>query len=209
MPTKTRSRRRTKQRNPSSRERSSFNPREAAYFADVSVRQVNKAIEEKVLKPWRPATNRVYLQWDDVLTLALIDRIRLQLPRQTKKQIHNWVRSTVQADDPRPGELALSDVLVIHFDTNLISMAKQLDRYRERRERYITTDPEIQSGDPVISGTRLPVASVAERLRRGDSIDDLSEDYPGVPKTAFEAARIYADAHPRRGRPARPWRDVG
>jgi uncharacterized protein (DUF433 family) len=208
MPTKTRSPRWTPRRTPGKRERCSFNRREVAYFADISVGQVNKAIEEKVVKPWRPDPRRVFLAWEDAVTLALIDRASLQLPRQTKRQIHDWVRTTVDARDPKPGEFALSDVLVIHLDTNLISMAKELDRYRDRRERYITTDPEIQGGEPVITGTRLPAASVAARLRAGDTLEELAEDYPRVPKSAFEAARIYADAHPRRGRPTRPWRDA-
>lgn len=206
MPTRTRSREGTRRRNPSSRERRSFNRREAAYFADVSVRQVNKAIEEKVLRPWRPDTNRVYLEWDDVVTLALIAKTPLKLSRQTKKQIHNWVKAS-RASDLRSGELPLSDILVLRLNSDIAAMASRLDAYRETRERHITVDPEIQGGEPVISGTRLPVASVAERLTRGDSLADLVDDYPGIPEPAFEAARIYAAAHPRRGRPVRPWRE--
>lgn len=207
MPTRTRSPRRTRGAKGGERERCSFNRREVAYFADISVGQVNKAIEEKVVRPWRPDPRRVFLAREDAVTLALIDRARLQLPRQTKRRIHDWVRATVDARDPKPGELALSDVLVIYLDTNLISMVKELDRYRDRRERYITTDPEIQGGEPVITGTRLPVASVAARLRAGDTLEELAEEYPKVPKGALQAARIYADAHPRRGRPTRPWRE--
>jgi len=60
----------------------------------------------------------------------------------------------------------------------------------------------------MISGTRIPVRAVAERLKGGETIDDLLEDYPKVPRKGFEAALIYARAHPRRGRPARPWRDA-
>ncbi|MBS1675985.1 MAG: DUF433 domain-containing protein [Actinobacteria bacterium] len=158
------------------------------------------------MKPWRPDARSVFLGWEDALTLALIDRARLQLPRQTKRRIYEWVWTSVDAEDPKPGELALSDVLVIRLDGPLVSMAKELGRYRDRRERYITTDPKIQGGEPVITGTRLPVASVAARLRAGDTLEELAEDYPKVPKSAFQAARIYADAHPRRGRPVRPWR---
>jgi len=189
-----------------SRERCSFNRREAAYFADVSVRQIDKAIEEKVVKPWRPAGGRIYLNWDDVVTIALISETGLQLPRRTKKRIHKWVKDFETAD-VKHSELALNNVVVLRIDSNLAAMVDRLDRYRERRERYIESDPAIEGGEPVIVGTRLPVSSVAARLERGDSLDDLAADYPGVPKTAFDAARIYAQAHPRRGRPNRPWRD--
>lgn len=207
MPTKTRSPRTARRRTRSARERCSFNRREAAYFADVSVRQVDKAIEENIIRPWRPDARVIYLDRDDVVTIALLAQTGLQLPKQTKKQIHKWIRSSFEEHPVEHRELFLSNILVLRLDPHIVSMADQLDTYRERRERYISSDPEIQGGDPVIAGTRLPVNSVATRLERGDSVDDLVADYPGIPKTAFEAARIYADAHPRRGRPARSWRD--
>jgi uncharacterized protein (DUF433 family) len=207
MPTETRSRKSSARRRPIPREQSLFNRREAAYFARVSLRQVDKAIEEKVVRPWRPDAIRIYLDGPDVMTVALIARAKLQLHRKAKKQIRSWMRSTLKTTAGEAEELALSDVLVIRLDPAMTSIGRQLDSYRQRRERYIETDPEIQGGEPVIAGTRLPVSSVATGLKRGDSLDDLAADYPGVPKTAFEAARIYAEAHPRRGRPARPWRD--
>src|SRR5262249_8990276 len=118
MPTRVKSEVRARRRRRSSRERCSFNRREAAYFADPSLRQVNKAIEERVVKAWRPDANRVYLNWDDVLTLALINKAELKLPRQTKKQIGDWVRSSLHAQDLGPAELDLSEVLVIRLDGN-------------------------------------------------------------------------------------------
>jgi uncharacterized protein (DUF433 family) len=207
MPTKTRAPKRIRPGMRSAREGCSFNRREAAYFADVSVRQVDKAIEENVIRPWRPEARYVYLDRDDVVTIALLAKAGLQLPKQTKRQIHKWVRSSFEARPVEDRELPLSNILVLRLDSSILSMADELDAYRQRRERYISSDPEIQGGEPVIVGTRLPVSSVATRLELGDSVDDLAADYPGIPKTAFEAARIYADAHPRRGRPARPWRD--
>jgi uncharacterized protein (DUF433 family) len=190
----------------SSRDRRSFNRHEAAFFAAVPVRQIDKAIEEKVVKPWRPNAAATYLDGADVLTVAVIAKAGVQLSRKTKKQIRTWIESAFGA----PGvdhELALSDVLVLRLDSEIASMARRIDSYRERRERYIEANPEVQGGEPVLAGTRLPVNSVAARLKSGDSLDDLVVDYPGIPKTAFEAARIYAETHPRRGRPVRPWRD--
>jgi len=55
----------------------------------------------------------------------------------------------------------------------------------------------------------MTVYSVLGRLQDGDSIDDLTTDNPDVPREAFEAAAIFARAHPLRGRPSgRPWRNV-
>jgi uncharacterized protein (DUF433 family) len=207
MPSRTRATKNPRRRMRALREECSFNRREAAYFADVSVRQVDKAIEEKVIKPWRPDPARIYLDSSAVVTIAMIAKTGLQLPRRTKRQISDWIQAGFGAPESKLSELALNDVVVLRIDSDIAAMVARLDRYRERRERYIDSDPEIQGGEPVIVGTRLPASSVAARLERGDSLDDLVADYPGIPKTAFEAARIYAEAHPRRGRPVRPWRD--
>ena len=61
----------------------------------------------------------------------------------------------------------------------------------------------------MIKGTRMTVYSVLGRLQHGDAIDDLAEDNPDIPRDAFEAAAIFAKAHPLRGRPSgRPWRNA-
>src|SRR6478672_11312356 len=173
--------------------------REAAFFADISLRSVDKAIEEKVIKPQRLDALGTVLDGDDVLALAVIAKTGLQLQPKTKKQIRSWVHNARRHAPQEAQELSITDVLWIRFDNSSRAMARELDHYLKGRARYIDSNPAVHGGEPVIAGTRLPVRTVAERLSRGDSIDDLVEDYPGVPKTAFEAARIYAQSHPRRG----------
>ena len=83
------------------------------------------------------------------------------------------------------------------------------ERYRKARDRFITSHPDILGGTPVIDGTRIPVYAVLGRLQGDDTLQDLIDDYPEVPPEAFEAAELYARAHPLRGRPSgRPWRNA-
>lgn len=185
----------------------SLNRREAALLADVSLRSVDKAIEEKIVTPSRSTRQGTLLDRGDVLAIALIARVELPLSRPIKRRINEWIHGFPPDEAfEQTKELLLSEVLVLRFDAAFGQLANRLQHYLERRERHIESSPEIQGGDPVIAGTRLPVRAVAERMRRGDSIDDLAEDYPGISRDAFEAARIYAESHPRRGRPAQPWR---
>ena len=80
------------------------------------------------------------------------------------------------------------------------------ERYREARDLYITTDADILGGTPVIAGTRIAVYAVLGRLQDGDTVDDLIDEYPEVPREAFEAAELYARTRPLRGHPSgRPW----
>jgi len=44
----------------------------------------------------------------------------------------------------------------------------------------ITIDKEIMSGQPVFTGTRVPVESLFDHLEAGVSIDEFLEDFPTV-----------------------------
>jgi uncharacterized protein (DUF433 family) len=46
--------------------------------------------------------------------------------------------------------------------------------------QLITIDKQILNGQPVFSGTRVPVASLIDHLEAGVSLDEFLEDFPGV-----------------------------
>ena len=52
----------------------------------------------------------------------------------------------------------------------------------------ITQDPGICFGQPVFTGTRIPVAVVAARLQSGHSRQELATDYPRLAPAAFDYA---------------------
>ncbi|MBW8060780.1 MAG: DUF433 domain-containing protein [Solirubrobacterales bacterium] len=185
-----------------------FSRREAALLAGVPLKAVDKAIEEKVVRARRSGGAGTLLDADDVMALAVIGKAGFPLRSQAKRKIRRWLQEVQPYASSKKPELQLSDVVVIRLDPAFRDAFKQLSSYREGRQRFIESNAEIRRGEPVISGTRLPVRAVAERVKGGETIDDLIEDYPTVPRKAFEAALIYAQAHPRRGRPARPWRDA-
>ncbi len=50
----------------------------------------------------------------------------------------------------------------------------------------ITIDPEIQSGAPVFTGTRVPIKSFFDYLSTGESMETYLEDYPAVSRQQIE-----------------------
>ena len=44
----------------------------------------------------------------------------------------------------------------------------------------VTISPDIQSGEAVFAGTRVPVKNFFDYLRGGDSLDDFLKDFPSV-----------------------------
>ena len=59
-------------------------------------------------------------------------------------------------------------------------------------QNYITTNPKIQSGKPVISGTRITVELIIEKLAAGEPIDQIIESHPHVTKESILACLSYA-----------------
>jgi uncharacterized protein (DUF433 family) len=55
------------------------------------------------------------------------------------------------------------------------------------REQIVTTDPDLVSGTPVFTGTRVPVESLIQHLRAGDTLDDFLAGFPGVRREQAEA----------------------
>ena len=59
-------------------------------------------------------------------------------------------------------------------------------------QSYITSDPEILFGKPIIKGTRIPVHLILEKLGKGESIVQLLSAYPRLTNEAIYACLTYA-----------------
>jgi len=59
-------------------------------------------------------------------------------------------------------------------------------------KNYITSDPAVMAGKPVIRDTRIPVDLILEKLAEGESINQILESYPRLTKDAVMACLSYA-----------------
>lgn len=53
---------------------------------------------------------------------------------------------------------------------------------------YITSDPNIMGGSPVIRGTRVPIEVILYCLKEGYSVEELHKHYPWVDSKTFAGA---------------------
>ncbi|NNG04426.1 MAG: DUF433 domain-containing protein [Inquilinus sp.] len=180
--------------------------RETAELAGVSKAVVEKAVEARVIATRKRAPRlkgggTLYVSVYAVAYFAALKRAELvDLPVKHKKAI--WTKLLrLRHGDLGPVEFARGATLDVatlaagHFEA--------ATRYRATRDAHIVSDPDILGGTPVIRGTRLTVYAVLARLKGGETVDDFAADYPDIPREAFEAAALFAEAHPRRGRPDR------
>lgn len=68
-------------------------------------------------------------------------------------------------------------------------------------EQVITQDPDIHGGLPVFTGTRVPIKSLIDHLKAGDSLDYFLEGFPSVSREqaiAFLEIALKAIINPMR-----------
>ena len=186
--------------------------REAAILAEVPKKAVEKAVETRVLsslshRPRFRGSGTRYVPLRAVAYFAAIRRAELEyLPVKVKRAI--WTKlMRLEPTKLEPIEFAPG----ARLDIRRLARAhlEKASDYKAARDTYIVSDPDILGGTPVIKGTRITVYAVLGRLQDGETVDDLAHDNPDVPREAFEAAAIFAKAHPLRGRPSgRPWHNA-
>jgi len=181
--------------------------REAVEIARISLAALDKAIEQNIVTVHKRREGS-WLTSEDVGVLALLHQTALPLPITVKRKIRRWVHETEPYRARQGTELQISDALVVRWSPDISQTVHAAESYARLRDRWIEIDPDIKGGEPVIRGTRIGVRAVAGRIEDGDTIEILTEDYPHIPAEAFQTAHTYARAHPRRGRPTRPWRNA-
>ncbi len=70
------------------------------------------------------------------------------------------------------------------------------------KKQLITIDPEIHSGTPVFTGTRVPIKTLFDHLEAGDPLEVFLDDFPSVSRELAVAvleeaqAALLPDAYP-------------
>ncbi len=82
------------------------------------------------------------------------------------------------------GQLAIRELLQAHLrriEWDEAGLAVRLFPFTRKRQleepRVIVIDPLISFGRPVLVGTGIPTAVIAERYKAGESMDELAKDY--------------------------------
>ncbi len=181
-------------------------PNEAHVITGVPLKTVHKLIDERLGPPLvRRSRRERRLTVPGVVCVKLDRALPSYLPVAVRKSLYRSIgrapqRSVFEIDD---GPLRhVIDIRPVEAE-----IGKALSDYRKAMS-LIVEDPEIQGGAATFKGTRLLARHVASLLKQGVSLEELREDYPRLTEPMIQAARIFAIAHPQRGRPKPPpWRD--
>lgn len=179
-------------------------PAQAAAVAEVPLKAVYKTVAERLPKgALIRRAGQTYLTPEALVCI----RLDYELPKDVPIKVRRFVY----------GKLGHGSSGRLEYGTPLFSyvvdpgptskkMAARLRSYQKAMQ-LVVEDPEIQGGAATFKGTRILVHQIVGLLRQGISEAELREDYPKLTSEMIDAARIYSQAHPRRGRPHKPtWR---
>ena len=65
----------------------------------------------------------------------------------------------------------------------------------------LTAQIDLSGKEPLIRGTQIEAHRIAALLEAGATVEDVIRDYPSLKEQQIVAARVYAEAHPKAGRP--------
>ena len=179
-----------------------YTPAEAAAVSGMALRAVNNVIDKRILEVERPAANgkrtaRRYLTGNHLLCLRLELGLAGRLPIDQRQGLFRELTSRPEARLLKADDLLLIDVGAARRD--VAARVRDL----EEAERLIQIDPETLGGEPAFKGTRISVYAIAAMLDAGADIEELLSAYPKLDRRKLKLGRLWAAAHPRRGRPKR------
>ena len=180
-----------------------FTASEAAAVTALPVKEVHRAIDAGPVQATRAKTRRC-LNKNDLVYLRIVSEARrggqLRLSEKTKIRLYDLILRNKSED-----QIALSNILIVDLRQVIEMVNNGLKRLRAA-ERMVVSDPDIRGGEPVIRGTRIPVYQIADMMAGETTEEEILEGYPTLGHEKIELAQLYAQAHPRRGRPTlHPW----
>lgn len=188
---------------------------EAAVIASVSVRDINRVIDEKILPErfytleggrrlhaaacplvgfYFHAAKALTSEERGLLIRRFSERIK---PEMARRSIVHWRKKS------RPIDWTIHDGFLTVSLWEFATGAEDRHAKLAEARKMVVEDADILDGTPVIRGTRIPVCDVAASVAAGLPRERIRAAYPGLDDRAIELATIYTAATPPRGRPKR------
>lgn len=181
---------------------------EAAVVSRVSLRDVNRVIDEHILPDafvsldngrhiLAGACSLIAFYFESARRLTSEERlfaIRAMEGRLTQARKLPWAVLLRQDWTVR------DEFLTIDLAPFMRGASERLNDLAAARA-MISTSPEVLGGTPVIRGTRIPVHDIAASVAAGHATERILKAWPSLDIETIRLAALYAEANPLRGRP--------
>ena len=178
----------------------SLTPTEAAVVSGVSVRDVHRVIDERILpENFYDTREARFFKSDACVFIAFYFGAADRLTSEERQRTITLASRHI-SDPAFPSKIVQDGFLTIDLAPFWKGVDERLLRLNAARAQ-VTADDEILGRTPVIKGTRVPVYDVAASVAAGIPMKRILSAYPSLNWEQVELAALYADANPQRGRP--------
>jgi uncharacterized protein (DUF433 family) len=177
---------------------------ETAVLSGAPVKSIRHELAARVVRASRSGRRR-WFSPRDVVYFCLVNELPIGLDKTLRKELFELLTT----DKERAGRwrrdahrIVLEGEVPVEFpmDDLLEQVEARVGAFLRGRARLVSR-PEVLGGEPVFEGTRVAVRFVGERVRKGEPLDVLLEDYPALGADDVEFARIYVALGRPPGRP--------
>lgn len=179
---------------------------ETAVVSRVALRDVNRAIDERILPESLVSNgNNRRVSAGASALIAFYFETANRLTSEERVYAIRWAEPRLRSRSMATEFLKLDwilrhDFLTIDLRPFFEQSINRYERLMAAREMVSVSD-DILGGAPVIRNTRIPVYDVAAAKAAGVSNEELLEDYPALTPESIDLITTYVEANPRRGRP--------
>ena len=180
--------------------------KETAFLANVSDKTVWHAVAIRIVeKPGFRARPGPRFEPEAVTFFRLLADLTFELPRESKRDLFAALTHGESTTWRREGTRLVLHIAKVTASLEIDAVESEVNRrvaiYRTGRRDRVASSPDTLGGEPVFTGTRIPVRHVGALVKRGVSIKELSEDFPKLSAEDFEFARMFLELGPPPGRP--------
>jgi uncharacterized protein (DUF433 family) len=138
-----------------------------------------------------------------------IDYLQKQFPSKHPLADHNFETDGVDLfveeygqliNVSRNGQLAMKQIIKVYLrriERDRSGLPIRLYPFTRKaaanEPKFVVIDPQISFGRPVLAGTGIPTAIIAERYKAGESMEELADDYSRGRMDIEEAIRCELD----------------
>lgn len=168
---------------------------QAAYLLGASLDVFKKTVDRSPVKPRvvRRAGLRVrYFAFHDLVYLRAVDEFARWISRESRPDFYEAVRRT-----------PLDELDVVAFGPMTVKVRPVVIYVQQKTKELDTLAAEIDTsnGEARIKGTTIEAHRIAALLDGGTTVAQVLADYPSLNEDQVLAAKAYADANPKPGRP--------
>jgi uncharacterized protein (DUF433 family) len=166
---------------------------EAGYVVEQSCTAINRAVDKGIIKARLQRRGKSRLRQvgaPELRYLAIAGLVEKDLTPAARKKIYDAVRR-LPATEHRL-DLGVMELKLAEIDQRIAERLRQL--------AAIKAHVDESAPEPRLKEVGVPVHVIAG-LARGESVEEIMEDYPSLRREQVVAAIEYAKVYPRTGRP--------